>query len=228
MACWPGTAAPSDDGPGHTHPTPPASCPCRWWWNPPTLPAIAHKSRTGAQNQRTGCWRFVAAPQLVPVPDAAKPHLKGAHGTLVVDSGAGRRVLGPGTCRLIAFSQKLTKSEVVQGDPFSAAATCGADLWRRPGQVPLIVAADNVGDTCTSRTPLSAGGVPGQPRGRPVRGRERLCADRRSHEGGDYVTDGYGKAYLMPASTDPFKYQGEFWAARGLPNPARYYARSRR
>lgn len=212
---WPRAAYAHDDGPGHTHPTPPAAMP---------LPVVAEssgpfqpsptKTDPALKTSGQGFWRFVAAPQLVPVPEVAKPHLKGAHGTLVVD--AERDIVYWGLERVgwIAFSQKLTKSEVVQGDPILSSGNLhGADLWRRPGQPPLIVATDNVeGHVYLSDTRFQQVARLGTPEGGPYAdGKGFAPTDAAFTKAGEvYVTDGYGKAYFMAASTEPLKYKGEF------------------
>lgn len=185
---------------------------------PLALPAT--KADPAMQTTGQGYWRFAAAPQLVPVPEAAKPQLKGAHGTLVVDGDRDRVYWGLERVGWIAFSQKLTKSEVVQGDPvLSSGNLHGADLWRRPGQTPLIVAADNVeGHVYLSDTTFKEVARLGTPEGGPYADGEGFApTDAAFTKAGEvYVTDGYGKAFFMPASTDPLRYKGELHGGKGV------------
>lgn len=167
-----------------------------------------------------GYWKFVARPDLAPVPEEAKPFLKGAHGTLVVDADRNIVYWGLEKVGWIAFSDRLTKSHVVKGDPTLAKGNLhGADLLRRPGQLPLVVAADNVnGRVFLSDTTFLHVVTLGLPDGEPY-------ADKKGFAPTDaafvnprelYVTDGYGKAYFMPAGTEPFKYEGPIYGGKTI------------
>lgn len=210
-----------DDGPAHTHDTPPAAKP---------LPTVVESSgpvtvaptkvspppKTSGQ----GYWRFVAAPELMPVPEAAKPRLKGAHGTLIVDPDRDRVYWGLERVGWIAFAERLTKSEIVEGDPVLGTGNLhGADLLRRPGQPALVVAADNVGGRVfLSDTTFKQVARLGVPEGGPYAdGKGFAPTDAAFTKAGEiYVTDGYGKAYFMPATTDPLKYRGEFLGGKDV------------
>jgi hypothetical protein len=210
-----------DDGPAHTHDTPPEAKP---------LPTVVEnsgpvtvaptKASPPPKTSGQGFWRFVAAPELMPVPEAAKPHLKGAHGTLVVDTDRDRVYWGLERVGWIAFADKLTKSEIVEGDPvLSSGNLHGADLWRRPGQPALVVAADNVGGRVfLSDTTFKRVARLGIPEGGPYAdGKGFAPTDAAFTKAGEvYVTDGYGRAYFMPATTDPLKYQGEFLGGKAV------------
>ncbi|MEI6358484.1 MAG: hypothetical protein WCP53_15500 [Verrucomicrobiota bacterium] len=46
----------------------------------------AVKLEPGTKVSGQGFWKFIAAPDLVPVPPAAVPFVKGAHGTVIFDA----------------------------------------------------------------------------------------------------------------------------------------------
>lgn len=165
-----------------------------------------------------GAWQFVAAPDLVPVPEAARPHLKGAHGTLVVDAERDVVYWGLENVGWVAFRDGLTRSEVVAGDPrLSRGNLHGADLLPRRGRLPLVVAADNVeGHVYLSDTRFQAVSQLGVPPGGPYAdGQGYAPTDAAfTHAGEVWVTDGYGKAWFMPAGTEPFAFTGAFFGGK--------------
>lgn len=165
-----------------------------------------------------GAWTFAAAPDLVPVPEPAKPSLKGAHGTLVVDAERDVVYWGLENVGWIAFRDRLTKSEVIVGDPVLAKGNLhGADLLSRKGQLPLVVAADNVeGHVYLSDTRFSSVAKLGIPSGGPYAdGKGFAPTDAAFTKAGEiYVTDGYGKAYFMPVTADPLAYTGAFYGGK--------------
>ncbi len=167
-----------------------------------------------------GYWKFVAMPALVPVPAEARPFLKGAHGTLIVDTDRDIVYWGLEKVGWIAFSEKLTRSRVVQGDPELAKGNLhGADLLRRPGQLPLVVAADNVnGRVFLSDTTFQHVTTLGMPDGEPYADKKGFAPTDAAfvNPGEVYVTDGYGKAYFMPAGTAPFKYEGPIYGGKAI------------
>jgi hypothetical protein len=111
-------------------------------------PVRAPKPTTLASGQRAsgqGFWKFVAARDLVPVPAAAQSKVVGAHGTIIVDKVADIAYWGLQGVGWIGFSNRLSASWIVAGNPvFAAGNIHGADLLPRGKQPPLIAAADNV------------------------------------------------------------------------------------
>lgn len=168
----------------------------------------------------SGFWRFVAARNLVPVPPEAQPKLKGAHGSLVVDAPRDTVYFGLQDVGFIAFSNKLTQSWIVKGDPALAKGNIhGADLLQRRGKPPLIVAADN-NDGLVHLTDGTFQHV----QNLPIPGVEQY-ADKKGFAPTDaafqsqdrvWVTDGYGKAYFLPADTDPAKYTGKVYGGKSM------------
>jgi hypothetical protein len=175
---------------------------------------------TGAPTSGEAYWKFVAAPELVPVPEEAKPFLKGAHGTLIVDAERDLVYWGLERVGWIEFSQGLTKSRVIKGDPaFASGNLHGADLLPRRGKLPLVAVADNVeGETYVSDTTFAHAAKLGIPAGGPYAdGKGFAPTDTAFTSKGEiWITDGYGKAYFMPAKTDPFSYEGQFYGGKGF------------
>ncbi len=165
-----------------------------------------------------GAWTFVAAPQLMPVPGSARPAVKGAHGTLVVDAERDIVYWGLENVGWVAFRDRLTRSEVIAGDPrLTKGNLHGADLLPRKGQLPLVVAADNVeGHVYLSDTRFTTVATLGIPSGGPYAdGKGFAPTDAAFTRAGEiYATDGYGKAYFMPATTDPLAYTGAFYGGK--------------
>jgi hypothetical protein len=160
-----------------------------------------------------GFWSFEAWTNAVlPIPDLARTHLKGAHGTLVVDAERDLVYWGLEQVGWVKFSDQLKQSSIVQGDPaFSRGNLHGADLWPQHGKLPLIAVADNVeGEVYLSDTSFTKAEILGRPQVQPYAHNEGFHpTDVAFTEAGKiYVTDGYGQAYFMPASTDPLRYQG--------------------
>ncbi len=168
----------------------------------------------GLPTSGQGAWQFVAVPDLVPVPEPAKLHLKGAHGTLVVDAERDVVYWGLENVGWIAFHDGLTRAEVVAGDPrLSRGNLHGADLLPRRGQPPLVVAADNVEShvylSDTSFQNVHQLGVP--PGGPYADGKGYAPTDAAFTRAGEvWVTDGYGRAYFMPARTEPLGFLGAY------------------
>src|SRR3954453_20048325 len=85
-----------------------------------------------------GFWKFAAMKNLVPTPEETKTFLKGAHGTIVVDNERDIVYWGLAKVGWVAFSNKLTQSWVVKGDPkFVSGNLHGADILPRKGKLPL-------------------------------------------------------------------------------------------
>lgn len=208
-----------DTADGHTHAAP-ASVPLpRVVETSGPIPVAAVVSSNTATSGQ-GYWRFVAAPDRMPVPEKAKPALKGAHGTLVVDAERDIVYWGLENVGWIAFREKLTRSEVIEGDPaFARGNLHGADLLPRPGQLPLVVAADNVeGEVYLSDTRFAQATKLGVPPGGPYAdGKGYAPTDAAFTGAGEvYVTDGYGRAYFMAAGTDPLAFKGPFHGGKAI------------
>jgi hypothetical protein len=228
-------AAGHEVGGGHDHHADPAAVPLPKVVETRGPVRVARRpAGTPLATSGQGYWQFAAAPELVPVPATARPALKGAHGTLVVDAERDRVYWGLERVGWIEFSEKLSRSRVVDGDPaFASGNLHGADLLPRRGQLPLVVAADNVeGEVYLSDTAFARATKVGVPPGGPY-------ADGKGYAPTDaaftspseiYVTDGYGKAYFMPATTDPLGFKGEFHggkAASQTPHGITYDSASR-
>src|SRR4051794_35795816 len=92
-----------------------------------------------------GFWKFAAARDLMLPPNEVTNSLKPAHGTIVVDSERDVVYWGLQSVGWVAFSNKLSQSWVVKGDPMFAHGNLhGADILPRKGKLPLVVAADNM------------------------------------------------------------------------------------
>ena len=159
-------------------------------------------------------WTFAAANNLVPVPAEAVSRLKGAHGTIIVDSERDIVYWGLQDVGWIGFSNKLSASWVVQGDTnFVHGNLHGADLLPRRGKLPLVAVADNVdGEVYVSDTTFQHAEVLDWPQNGPYTKKQEFHATDVTfgRKGEMFVTDGYGKAFFMPADTDPVKYRGIF------------------
>jgi hypothetical protein len=185
----------------------------------------------GLQVSGQGYWKFVAARDLTPVPAEAMPRLKGAHGTIIVDKAADVVYWGLAKVGWIGFSNKLTKSWIVQGDAtFTNGNLHGGDLLPRRGKTPLIAAADNVsGKTYLTDTTFQHADVLPMPEGDPYADKKGFApTDVAFVDGRElWVTDGYGKAWFMPADVSPLKYQGKFFGGKpfsGTPHGISYDA----
>jgi hypothetical protein len=167
-----------------------------------------------------GCWKFTAATNLVPVPSDARPKLKGAHGTIIVDSEHDTVYWGLQGVGWIGFSNKLADSWIVKGDPmFSHGNLHGADLIHRRGKLPLVAVADNVdGQVYLSDTSFQGAQKLGWPQAGPYHDKNEFhptdvaFVDAKNI----FVTDGYGAAYIMPATTEPLAYTGTFLGGKDL------------
>ncbi len=162
-----------------------------------------------------GFWKFAAAKDLVPTPEETKPFLKGAHGTIVVDSERDLVYWGLERVGWVAFSNKLAQSWVVKGDPmFRSGNLHGADLIARPGQLPLVVAADNnEGEVYLSDTTFQKARKLDWPQDGPYTNKSQFKPTDATFAGNTtdiFVTDGYGKQWFMHATADPLKFDGPF------------------
>lgn len=162
-----------------------------------------------------GFWKFAAAKNLVPVPEETKPFLKGAHGTIVVDSDRDIVYWGLQNVGFVAFSNKLSQSWVVKGDKaLSTGNLHGADILPRRGKAPLIVAADDVeNEVYLSDTTFASVQKLEWPQDGPYKAKKEFKPTDATFVGKDdiWVTDGYGKHYFMSATVEPLKYTGTFY-----------------
>ena len=164
-----------------------------------------------------GFWKFAAAKELMPTPPETQPFLKGAHGTIIVDAERDLVYWGLEKVGWVAFSNKLTQSWVVKGDPkFATGNLHGADIFPRKSllgnKLPLVVAADNVeGEVYLSDTTFQKAQILGRPGG-PYKGKAAFMPTDAAFidENDIYVTDGYGSQWFMHATTKPLEYDGTF------------------
>lgn len=177
-------------------------------------PRAMAEARTGQ-----GFWRFEAVKERMPLPDEILPRVRGAHGTLVVDAESDVVYWGLEQVGWVSFSDRLTQSRVVNGDPvFSNGNLHGADLLKRRGKAPLIAVADNVeGEVYLSDTTFARAQALGIPRQGYEEGQGFNPTDV-TFVGKDsvMVTDGYGKAFFMSATLDPFAYTGRIHGGKAV------------
>jgi hypothetical protein len=181
---------------------------------PPAL-----NSREGLRVSGQGFWKFVAVTDgVLPIPEEARPLVKGAHATIVIDAPHDTVYWGLAKIGWLAFSNHLSQSWVVKGDPASASGNLhGADLLYRPGQLPLVAVADNEqGAVYLSDTTFQHVSRLDWPQSGPYTNKNQFhptdVAFVNAHE--MYVTDGYGAAYLMPVTIEPLAYAGGFLAGK--------------
>ena len=167
-----------------------------------------------------GCWRFVAARDLVPVPPDALPKVVGAHGTLVVDPGTDTVYWGLEGVGWIAFTEGLTKSAIVAQDPvFKSGNLHGADILPRPGDRSLVAVADNLsGRVYLSDTSFERPRVLGMPALEPYADGKRYAPTDVAFAGAErlWITDGYGKAWFMPAAVEPLAFEGQAFGGKAF------------
>lgn len=181
---------------------------------------VRTKVESSAKVSGSGYWRFVAAPDLVPVPAQAQQHVKGAHGTVLVDPASGTLYWGLQKVGWIAYTEKLTKGEIIEGDPaFARGNLHGADLLSRRGQRPLIVAADDAeGEVYVTDTSFQRAETLGWPQGSLYSAKNQFHPTDAAFVDGNtiYITDGYGKAYVMPATREPLRYDGIYLGGKEM------------
>ncbi len=178
------------------------------------------KLAPGTKTSGHGFWTFVAAPELTPVPASAQPKLKGAHGTIIVDKERELAYWGLENVGWIGFSNHLTQSWIIQGDPaFAHGNLHGADIYPRPGLLPLVVAADNVdGEVYLTDTSFQHVETLRLPPVQPYEDKKGYAPTDAAFAGPDeiWITDGYGKAYFMSATRSPFQFTGKFYGGKTL------------
>lgn len=180
----------------------------------------AEKLPAGTAVTGAGFWRFVAARDKVPVPAEALPKVTGAHGTIIVDPGTDTVYWGLQDVGWIAFTEKLTKSAVIAQDPvFKKGNLHGADILLRKGQAPLVAAADNVeGEVYLSDTSFQHPRILKTPNLEPYADGKGYAPTDVAFEGSDrvWITDGYGKAWFMPASVEKFQFEGHAFGGKSF------------
>jgi len=181
-------------------------------------PSVLDRPSTGR-----GRWTFVAVTDgVLPVPAEAEPLVKGAHGTLVVDRERDIVYWGLEQVGWVAFSQQLTRSKVVEGDPALRRGNLhGADLLPRDGKSPLVAVADNVeGEVYLSDTSFQQVQKVAWPGRAPYENSGQYHPTDVAFVSSEqlYVTDGYGAAHFMAMDVNPLAYQGDIlggkWVSR--------------
>ncbi|MEY3536910.1 MAG: hypothetical protein RLZZ582_2487, partial [Verrucomicrobiota bacterium] len=156
----------------------------------------------------------------MPVPAEAQSFVKGAHGTLIVDSERDVVYWGLEKVGWVGFSDRLKTSWVVKGDPSIASGNLhGADLFPRKGQLPLVVAADNVeGEILLSDTTFRTVEKLKIPDGGPYADKKGWAPTDAAFAGDKtlWVTDGYGRHWFMDADAKPMKYRGNFYGGDSM------------
>jgi len=211
-----------DTDPGHVH-EPVAAAPLPLVIEsegpiPRPAPAVGP---TGLPVTGQGFWRFTAVTNnVLSVPEAARPFVRGAHGTLIVDAPRDTVYWGLENVGWIAFSNRLSQAAIVAGDAkFSRGNLHGADLQPRPGHLPQVAVADNVeGEVYLSDTTFQRAQVLDWPAAGPyaAKGEFRPTDVAFVGPGEIYVTDGYGRAHFMPASLEPLEYLGQWHGGKSF------------
>ncbi len=167
-----------------------------------------------------GRWTFVAVKEVLPVPETAQPKVPGAHGTLVVDTQRDNVYWGLENVGWVAFADQLKRSWIVDGDPaLSEGNLHGADLLVRDGKLPLVIVADNVqGEVYLSDTDFKDVKKVGWPGKAPYEQAGQFHPTDAAFVGPEsaYVTDGYGAAFFMPLTIEPFAYHGEAFGGKSM------------
>lgn len=178
------------------------------------------KSGAGLKTSGQGFWTFAAVPEVLPLPIETQPFIKGAHGTVLVDYPTDTVYWGLENIGFVGFSNRLSSSWVVHAGPELRRGNLhGADIYPRSGKPPLIAAADNVeGEvylTDTTFQKVEKLGIPSLP---PYADKKGFAPTDMAFTGKNelYVTDGYGKAYFMPTSLEPFAYTGKYFGGKAM------------
>ena len=186
---------------------------------PVKAPAAQAKSAVSHVSGQ-GFWKFAPVTNAMPVPAEAQSFVKGAHGTLIVDSERDVVYWGLEKVGWVGFSDRLKTSWVVKGDPSIASGNLhGADLFPRKGQLPLVVAADNVeGEILLSDTTFRTVEKLKIPDGGPYADKKGWAPTDAAFAGDKtlWVTDGYGRHWFMDADAKPMKYRGNFYGGDSM------------
>ena len=188
----------------------------------PVKPLITVSRSSGARISGQGAWTFLARTNVLPIPPEARWAIKGAHGTIIVDDGHDTVYWGLQGVGWIAFSNNLTESWVVRGDPKLAEGNLhGAELIQRPGgQLPLVAAADNVKHRVfvsdTSFTNVQVLGYPANSGKYANEGQFKPTDATWVSPQRFWVTDGYGEGWVSEAKTEPLDYTGLMFGGHSL------------
>jgi len=210
-----------DTADGHVHNfIPTNTLPIRIELKGPVAAPAPVNLAAGTKVSGQGFWKFVAAPDLMPLPPEVVGNVVQAHGTLIVDAERDIVYWGLKKFGWIGFSNRLSASWVVKGDAqFARNNIHGADILPRRGKLPLVAAADNEGfkiylsDT-TFQNPKTLpvpklGAYLTNQTYRPTD--VAFVSSRRL-----FVTDGYAQRYFLPVTVDPFAYEGEIFGGKLL------------
>jgi hypothetical protein len=189
---------------------------------PPVKPLITVLRSSGVPTSGQGAWTFVAVTNVLPIPAEAKGAVKGAHGTIIVNADCDTVYWGLSGVGWIAFSNNLTESWVVKGDPKLAEGNLhGAGLIKRAkGELPWVAAADNVkhrvfvSDTAFTNVqilgyPTNSGKYANASLFKPTDA-TWVSTERF------WVTDGYGEGWIAEATTSPLDYTGLIFGGHSL------------
>jgi hypothetical protein len=189
---------------------------------PPVKPKVTVSKSSGVPTSGQGAWTFMAVTNVLPIPAEAQWAVTGAHGTLIADSDRDTVYWGLQGVGWIAFSNNLTESWVVKGDPKLAEGNIhGAELIKRPkGQLPLVAAADNVKHRVfvsdTSFTNVQTLGYPANS-GKYTNASQFNPTDATwVNTKRFWVTDGYGEGWISEATTSPLDYTGLMFGGHSL------------
>ncbi|MHC1763237.1 MAG: hypothetical protein AB9869_02870 [Verrucomicrobiia bacterium] len=165
-----------------------------------------------------GFWRFVADRAKVPIPPEALPKVKGAHGTLIVDASTDTVYWGLQDIGWIAFTHRLSKSAVVAQDHmFKSGNLHGADLLSRRDQTPLVAVADNVeGEVYLSDISFQHPAILRTPPLETYTDGKGYAPTDVAFESAErvWITDGYGRAWFMPAQVKNFHSEGQAYGGK--------------
>jgi len=178
------------------------------------------KLDAGTKVSGQGFWRFVAVPDLMPLPPEVVGKVTPAHGTLIVDGERDIVYWGLKKVGWVGFSNRLRNSWVVQGDEqFTHNNMHGADLWPRKGKLPLVSVADDEGGkiylTDTSfqnSTTLGVSDLGSYATNKSYKPTDVAFVGARRL----FVTDGYAQHYFLPVGTAPLKYEGAVFGGNAL------------
>lgn len=222
LAAASGLLAHDTGGAPHDHGSPTTPIPVTFQVEskgPVNAPA-AKKRVDGQRLSGQGFWKFSPVVGAMPVPAEAIGLIKGAHGTIIVDSERDIVYWGLERVGWVGFSNRLRDSWVVQGDPSIASGNLhGADILFRKGQLPLVVAADNnEGEILLSDTSFKNVQKLKIPDGGPYADKKGWAPTDAAFAGDDtiWVTDGYGRHWFVDVDSKTFKYRGNFYGGDAM------------
>ena len=213
------TVSAHQPAPGATAPAP-LALPVLLETKGPVSAPRATPATAGLQTSGQGFWTFVAVKDVLPLPIETQPFIKGAHGTLIVDSPTDTVYWGLENIGFVGFSNRLAASWVVNAGPELRRGNLhGADILPRKGHPPLIAAADNAeGEVYLTDTSFQKVSKLGIPDIAPYADKKGFAPTDVAFTGPSelYVTDGYGRAYVMPTTVEPFAYTGKFFGGKPM------------